>query len=101
MSFRTEKLSGGKKEKRLTVLLMANMDGSDKSNKNAWMTATLFQNWVNDFNKFTQTKGRKVCSLLDNCSAHNIEKAHLKCVKLVYLLQTQRHLFNLWTKESS
>ena len=71
MCFQTEKLSGGKKEKqRLTVVLMDNMDDSDKrkslviekfakprcfrgvallpitygSNKNAWMPAALFQN---------------------------------------------------------
>ena len=112
MCFQTEKLSGGKKEKQyLTVLLMANMDGSDKrkplvigksvksrcfrgvaslpitykSNKNAWMTAAFFQNWVSDFDKCMQTKGRKVCLLIDNCSTHDIEKAHLKCVELVYL----------------
>ena len=112
MCFQTEKLSGGKKEKQsLTVLLMANMDGSDKrkplvigksakpkcfrgvasltvtyrSNKNAWMTAALFQNWVIDFDKCMHTKRIKVCLLIDNCSTYNIEKAHLKCVELVYL----------------
>ena len=70
MCFRTEKLVGSKKAKqRLTVLLTVNMDGSDKrqplviaksakprcfrgmssstihykANKNAWMTAAIFQ----------------------------------------------------------
>ena len=93
MCFRTEKLSGSKKAKqRLTVPLTANVDGSDekkplvigksakprcfrgvaslpvtyKANKNAWMTAAIFQHWVNDFDKCMHTKKRKVCLLLDN-----------------------------------
>ena len=112
MCFRTEKLSGIKKAKqRLIVLLMANMDYSDerksliigksakprwcrrvaslpvmyKANKNAWMTAAIFQYWVNDFNKCLQTKRRNVCLLLDNCSAHKIETTLLKSVQLVFL----------------
>ena len=112
MCFRTNKLSESKKAtQRLTVLLTANMDGSDKrkpqvigksvkpkcfrgvaslpvtykANKNAWMTAAIFQYWVNDFNKCMQAKRRTVCLLLDNCSAHKIETAHLKSAELEFL----------------
>jgi len=76
MCFKDEKPSGSKKSKeRLTVLLAANMDGSDKrkllvvgkaakprcfrgistlpilyrSNSNSWMTATLFHEWLGCF----------------------------------------------------
>ena len=110
--FQIEKLSENKRAKaHLTVLLAANMDGFDKmkplvirksakprcfrgvallpviykANKNAWIMAAIFQDWVNDFEKHMQIEGRKVCLLLDNCSAHNIEKSHLKYVQLVYL----------------
>ena len=113
MCFKSEKLSGSKKAKqRLTVLLTTNMDGSDKrmplvigksmkprcfrgvwsmpvkytANKNAWMTAAIFQDWINELEKMMGKKGRKVCLLLDNCSAHNIEKDHLKHVEVVFLL---------------
>ena len=73
LCFKNEELSGSQKSKeRFTILLTANMDGSHKlqpfvigksanphcfkgikkllvtykSNKNSWMTATLFQEWL-------------------------------------------------------
>ena len=86
LCFKNDKLSGSKKSKeRLTVLLTANMDGSDKlrpfvigksanprcfrgikklsvtykSNKNSWMTATLFQEWLEWFNDRLRKQRKK------------------------------------------
>ena len=112
LCFKNEKLSGSKKSKeRFTVLLTANMDGSDKlrpfvigksanprcfrgikklpvtykSNKNSWMTATLFQEWLEWFDARLQKQKKKICLLLDNCSAHKIDDPGLQCIELVFL----------------
>ena len=89
LCFKNDKLSDSKKSKeRLTVLLTANMDGLDKlrpfvigksanlrcfrgikklpvtykSNKNSWMTATLFQEWLEWFNDRLRKQRKKfVC----------------------------------------
>jgi len=57
-----------------------------RSNSNAWMTSTLFQQWIESFNASLLKKGKKVCLLLDNCSVHKIEDSALKCIELAYLL---------------
>ena len=112
LCFKNDKLSGSKKSKeRLTVLLTANMDGSDKlwpfvigksanprcfrgikklpvtykSNKNSWMTATLFQEWLEWFNDRLRKQRKKVCLLLDNCTAYKIENNGLQFIELVFL----------------
>ena len=112
LCFKNDKLSGSKKSKeRLTVLLTTNMDGSDtlwpfvigklanpccfrgikklsvtyKSNKNSWMTATLFQEWLKWFNDRLRKQRKKVCLLLDNCTAHKIANNGLQFIKLVFL----------------
>ena len=112
MCFKDEKLSGVKKAKeRLTALLTANMNGSDKrkhfvigksakprcfkgvkslpvvhkANKNAWMTAQLFEDWLKDFDREMDKNNRKVCLLLDNCSAHYVDTSNLKATELVFL----------------
>ena len=112
LCFKNEKLSGSKKSKeRFTVLLTANMDGSDKlrpfvigksanphcfrgikklsvtykTNKNSWMTATLFQEWLEWFDIHLQKQKKKICLLLDNCSAHKIDNPGLQCIELVFL----------------
>ncbi|XP_075732481.1 tigger transposable element-derived protein 6 [Rhipicephalus microplus] len=103
---------GGKhSKKRITVLLCANMDGSDKrpllvigksakpccfkgnrrlpvkyvANSRAWMTRAIFGVWVEEFDRDMGRQGRKVCLLLDNCSAHSIEDTELENVQLKFL----------------
>jgi len=56
-----------------------------RSNINAWITSTLFQQWIESFNASLLKKGKNVCLLLDNCSAHKIEDSALKCIELAYL----------------
>lgn len=91
-SFRTGKHS----KERVTVLLCANMSGTEKLpplligksgmphcfrgvvkkpvryrfNKNAWMSGVLFEEWLNSVNAKMKTQKRKVLLFLDNCSAH-------------------------------
>ena len=106
-----DSLIGGKKAKeRITVLLCANMSGDDKRNlfvigrskkprcfpknsalpveyessANAWMTAGLFTKWVEKFDRDMRLQNRKICLLLDNCTAHKIEFSP-KNIKIVFL----------------
>lgn len=83
---------------RVTVLLCVNMDGSHRlkpfvigrskkpvcfknqhipvryrSNKKAWMTRDLFEEWMLKMDSVIESQGRKVVLLLlDNCSAHSV-----------------------------
>lgn len=99
LGFKGEKCIGGKNSKnRLTVLVMANMDGSDKrkllvigkslnprcfkgvkhlpvdytANKKAWMVSDLFEKFVRKFDKEMATKKRKIALIVDNCPAHSV-----------------------------
>ncbi|XP_037754386.1 major centromere autoantigen B [Chelonia mydas] len=93
-----EKLEGGKAAKdRVTVLVCANMDGSDKrplfmigklkrprcfpedfrklplnyvSSANAWMTGEIFINWLKKRDRQLCWQSRKICLFLANCSIH-------------------------------
>ncbi|XP_071497551.1 tigger transposable element-derived protein 6-like [Diadema antillarum] len=97
LAYKGQECHGAKLSKdRLTVMLCANMDGSEKmkplvigksknprslkhvrslpvdytSNKKAWMNSDEFTAWVRVLDlKFT-AEGRKVLLLVDNCSAH-------------------------------
>lgn len=91
---------GGKQsKKRVTVLLCANMDGSDKqpllvvgtsakprcfkgtknlpvkyvANSRSWMTRVIFTDWLVSFDNEMKRQDRSVCLLLDNCSAHRLD----------------------------
>ncbi|XP_064455097.1 tigger transposable element-derived protein 6-like [Ornithodoros turicata] len=104
-----DRCHGGKQSKqRLTVLLCANMDGTDKrvplvigksakprcfkghsiipmkyaSNTKAWMTRAIFSDWLKEFNEEMRRKGRKICLLLDNCTAHHIVGLNLPHIEL-------------------
>ena len=97
MAFKGEKCSGGKHSKdRITLLVGANMDGTEKlpllmigksrnprcfknvktkpieyrSNVKAWMTANLFEEWLLDLNRAYKRKNRKIFLFIDNCTAH-------------------------------
>ena len=97
LAFKGEKCSGGKHSKdRITLLVGANMDGTEKlpllmigksrnprcfknvktkpieyrSNVKAWMTANLFEEWLLDLNRAYKRKNRKIFLFIDNCTAH-------------------------------
>lgn len=101
LTFKGDKCSGGKQSKvRVTVMLLANMSGSDKQklliigksqkprcfknvnidhlgvtyrwNSKAWMTGELFNEWVRKFDLVMRSARRQVLLLLDNCSAHQL-----------------------------
>ncbi|GFY25880.1 tigger transposable element-derived protein 6 [Trichonephila clavipes] len=93
-----EKCHRGKHSKeRLTILLAVNMDGSEKitplvigksakprclkginsfpikyrSNKKAWMTAELFNEWLVSLNSDMKREKRHILLFLDNCTVRN------------------------------
>ncbi|GFS99635.1 tigger transposable element-derived protein 4 [Trichonephila clavipes] len=95
-TFRKEKCHGGKHSKeRLTILLAVNMDGSEKitllvigksakprcfkginsfptkyrSNKKAWMTTELFNEWLVSLNSDMKREKRHILLFLDNYCA--------------------------------
>ncbi|XP_071497446.1 tigger transposable element-derived protein 4-like [Diadema antillarum] len=108
LGFQGTTYHGGKQQKtRVTVLVCANMDGSDKlplfvigkskrprafknvkklpvayeSNKKAWMTGALFEAWLRKLDG--KMEGRKIAMVIDNCPAH----PHIKLdnIELVFL----------------
>ena len=111
LAFKGEKCHDGKKSKdRITVLFCCNMDGGEKlrplvigksasprclkginkenlgviyrSNKNSWMTAAIFTEWLNIINKHFSHQNRKIILFIDNFSGHekNIELSNIKVV---------------------
>lgn len=111
LAVKNETCHGGKKHKdRVTAVVAVNMDGSDKrqltvigksarprclrgvrnlqvdywSNKKAWMTTELFEDWLKAFDEDMEKQQRKVLLLLDNCSAHKVS-CPLKAVRLMFL----------------
>ncbi|GBN66314.1 Tigger transposable element-derived protein 4 [Araneus ventricosus] len=94
--FKDEECRGGMQSKvRLSVLLPANDDGSEKlptlmigrsekpscfvkvksfplkckANRKAWMTSEIFGDWLKSLDKSTRVKKRKIILFIDNCSA--------------------------------
>lgn len=97
LSYKSEKCFGGKLSKeRLTVLLCTNADGSEKlpplvigksrnprcfkntnkkpceyqNNTKAWMTSSIFIDWIRKFDAKMHKEKRKVLLLIDRCTAH-------------------------------
>lgn len=114
LAHKTEATSGSKTAKdRITALVCANMTGTDKrkllvigksksprcfrgtgatlqvkydANANAWMTSSIFCDWLNAFDDDMKRQCRKVIVVVDNCSAHpNDADKNLQHVKLVFL----------------
>lgn len=111
-SVRSEKCSGGKLSKvRITLLLCANRNGSDKrelvvigksknpvcfkkrgrptrvmylNNQKAWMTQVLFTQWLSKFDDEMTKEGRKILLIIDNCTAHSVNPT-LKSIELLFL----------------
>ncbi len=53
------------------------------SNKKAWMTSDLFQQWLDKLNGKMKTENRSILLFIDNCSAH--PDVTLSNIKLVFL----------------
>lgn len=112
LTFKNDKCFGGKNSKeRITVMIGANMIGTEKLkllvigksknprcfkgvkslevdydfNKKAWMTSSIFEEWLSKFNKKIGREGRKVALIVDNCPAHPSSiKSKFKNVELVF-----------------
>ncbi|KAK8771219.1 hypothetical protein V5799_025538 [Amblyomma americanum] len=111
ITYKDDKCTGGKRSKeRVTVMVVANMTGSEKlplfvvgkssnprcfknirslptdyvANRKAWMTGELFKQWLMKVDKKFERCGRKILLLVDNCSAHKIE-VQTNAVELAFL----------------
>lgn len=112
LTFRNEKCHGGKYGKeRVTIMLAANMNGTEKikilvigkskkprcfrgvkslpvdykSNKRAWMTGQIFEEWMVKLDKKFTAAGRKVIFFVDNCPAHPKDiQSKLKSIELAF-----------------
>lgn len=98
LTLKNERCSGGKLSKeRVTLLVGANMDGSEKlpllmigksanprcfknvkskplqyeANRKAWMTSELFEKWLMELDKTFGKQNRTILLFIDNCTAHN------------------------------
>lgn len=56
-----------------------------RSNRQAWMTTGLFEEWVSDFNRRMSREGRQVVLLLDSAPPHHPRDPNLSNVRLVFL----------------
>ncbi|XP_038067132.1 uncharacterized protein LOC119737109 isoform X2 [Patiria miniata] len=111
LTFKREDFSEGKRSnERLTAMVCANMDGSEKlpllvigkskkpqclanvkslptqyeANKTAWMTSDIFEAWAHNVDELYQKKKRKIAIIIDKCPAHP-RITNLKSVNLVFL----------------
>ena len=118
-TFKGQPCNDGKLSKdRITVLLCANMSGTEKlpllligksknprcfkgirtlpvnyqNNKKAWMTSDIFADWLKKVNTEMKVQKRKIVLFVDNCTAHN-NMPDLDNVKLLYLLANSINKF--------
>ncbi|UYV82992.1 hypothetical protein LAZ67_22001648 [Cordylochernes scorpioides] len=110
---KNENCRGVKRMKqRITVLLCCNSTGTDKrrlliigksakprcfrnfsphfyctytSNSKAWMTSSIFQEWLLQFNKQLVSEGRRILLLLDNATSHCVPNDGLSNIKIHFL----------------
>lgn len=115
MEFKKKACHGGKSSKeRLTLLLGANADGSEKlkplligksakprcfkgirdvkslpvqyeNNSSAWMTGEIFSRWLKDLDRKMKLLNRKILLVLDNCTAHTSANLNLGNVAICFL----------------
>jgi hypothetical protein len=111
MCFKGDTCHGGKQSKeRITAMVCANMDGSEKLplivigkferprcfknvkslptdytfNKKAWMTSAIFIDWLSKLNKRFKAQHRRVLIVVDNCPAHP-KITNLESITLAFL----------------
>jgi len=112
LTFKDKPCHGGKKSKeRITVLLGANMAGTEKSkllvigkyqkprcfknvkslpvqyefNKKAWMTSQIYEAFLHKMDKKFVNEKRNVLFFFDNCSAHpKILQKTLNAIKIIF-----------------
>lgn len=107
-------------KERITIMVGANMSGTEKlklfvisktkkprcfkgikslpvdyrSNKKAWMTSSLFSEWLLNFDRKMKIENRKVLLFINNCTAHNYDielgsiKVHFLPPNITSILQT-------------
>ena len=111
LAFKNERVSGGKLSKeRVTCLVCASMAGEKvpllvigkyakprafkranrlpveyRANRKAWMTSTLFDEWLLKFDKRMRAEKRTVALTLDNCAAHSVNTAAVRNVSVYFL----------------
>lgn len=111
LAYKGETCVGGKRSKdRITVLVGANMDGSEKlkmvvvgkskhprcfkgvrmlpvtyhANGKAWMTQAIFETWLREEDRRFAQQNRKVIFIVDQCPAHG-QVDRLKSISLEFL----------------
>lgn len=111
LKFKGEKCIGGKLSKdRITVLVVVNMTGTDKrklfvigkskkprcfkdkkqlpveytANRKAWMTSSLFEDFLRKWDNELARKNKKILLVVDNCTAHPAVQ-NIKNINLVFL----------------
>ncbi|XP_033229057.1 tigger transposable element-derived protein 4-like [Belonocnema kinseyi] len=115
LTFKGDTCHGGKQSKdRVTVMVCANMSGKEKlellvigksknprclkgvkslpvlyeSNKNAWITTSVYEDCLHKIDHKFQRENRKVLLLVDNCPAHpKVLIQTLKAIKVIHLPQ--------------
>ncbi|UYV81550.1 hypothetical protein LAZ67_20001513 [Cordylochernes scorpioides] len=113
LAHKDENCRGVKRMKqRITVLLCCNSTGTDKrrlliigksakprcfrnfsphfyctytSNSKAWMTSSIFQEWLLQLNKQLVSEGRRILQLLDNSTSHCVPNDGLNNIKIHFL----------------
>jgi hypothetical protein len=111
LAFKNECVSGGKLSKeRVTCLVCASMAGEKvsllvigeyakplafkranrlpieyRANRKAWMTSTLFDEWLLKFDKRMRAEKCNVTLILDNCAAHSVNTAAVRNVSVYFL----------------
>lgn len=112
LTFKGDSCHGGKRSKeRLTALFCANEDGSEKLpvlvigkfgkprcfknirtlpcsydfNKKAWMTSSIFTNFLQRLDNKMGAKARKILLFMDNAPCHPPDTTSLRNVKVVFL----------------
>ncbi|UYV72632.1 hypothetical protein LAZ67_10000112 [Cordylochernes scorpioides] len=113
LAHKDENCRGVKRMKqRITVLLCCKSTGTDKrrlliigkstkpqcfrnfsphfyctytSNSKAWMTSSIFQEWLLQFNKQLVSEGRRILLLLDNATSHCVPNDGLSNIKIHFL----------------
>lgn len=111
LAFKGEDCKGGKKSKdRLTVLLCANADGSEKimpvvigksqkprcmknikslpvtylANRKAWMSGEIFAEWLKKMDLSMKRQNRKILLFVDQCTAHPQETGFLQNIRIIF-----------------